>query len=223
MEFLRSVREAALPTLVVDAADGDQWRREARRRWGPLAGGGQERDWRLFVETRLSSPPPVSPLDFLQEYYCADVWRLLVSCILMSRVSSWDTKHRCISNFFAAYPTPSDFASETDESNIQTAIHSLGLFHDRLKSLVALTDHFLRGAQDPDDAARRLDAFDLATDRDSPHKIHGLGPFGHDSYLVFCKDQGATIRLSPGGKPIEPFVAWRRRSSGERAQPPTDA
>ena len=36
------------------------------------------RDWRVFVESRLSQPPPVSPLDFLQEYYAADSWRLLV-------------------------------------------------------------------------------------------------------------------------------------------------
>ena len=63
------------------------------RRWGALAGAGKEdRDWKLFVESRLSTPPPVSPIDFLQEYYAADSWRLLVSCILMSRVSSWKTK-----------------------------------------------------------------------------------------------------------------------------------
>lgn len=75
-------------------ADADDWRREAVRRWGALAGAGSPtRDWKLFVESRLSTPPPVSPVDFLQEYYAADTWRLLVSCILMSRVSSWNTKH----------------------------------------------------------------------------------------------------------------------------------
>ena len=42
------------------------------RRWGALAGAGKEdRDWKLFVESRLSTPPPVSPIDFLQEYYVA--------------------------------------------------------------------------------------------------------------------------------------------------------
>ena len=57
----------------------------------------------------MSTPPPPSPLDLLQEYYAADQWQLLCCCVLMSRCSSWDTKHRCISGFFAAYPTPSAF------------------------------------------------------------------------------------------------------------------
>jgi hypothetical protein len=35
-----------------------------------------------------------------QEYYAHDVWQLLVCCVLMSRVSSWDTKHRVIAAFF---------------------------------------------------------------------------------------------------------------------------
>ena len=213
--YLKEVREAQL-ALSVDAADADEddWRREAVRRWGPLAGGGGDRDWKVFVESRLSTPPPVSPVDFLQEYYAADTWRLLVSCILMSRVSSWNTKHTCISEFFALYPTPSAFSSETDYRRIQTAIHSLGLFDDRLKSLCSLTDTFLYGAAlEPKKGAKspRADEFRVDLDRKSPHKIHGVGPFGHDSFLVFCKDEGATITLSKGGDPIAPFVNWRKK------------
>lgn len=206
MESLKAVRAAVLSVAPCETPDA--WRAEAVRRWGPAAGAGKaDRDWKTFVEARLSSPPPVSPLEFLQEFYAADVWRLLVACILMSRVSSADTKHRCISDFFAQYPTPSAFAKETEWSNVKKAIHSLGLFDDRLKSLVALTDHFLQGAEVD---GERLDTFDVDTDRTSPHKIHGIGPFGRDSYLVFCKDQGPTIHLSPGGKPIEAFVKWRK-------------
>ena len=44
----------------------------------------------------------------LQEDYCADCYRLIVACLLMSRVSSHDCKTRCINGFFAAFPTPSD-------------------------------------------------------------------------------------------------------------------
>ena len=93
MSYLREVREAQLVLSVPEGGKKDDWRKEAIRRWGALAGAGKEdRDWKLFVESRLSTPPPVSPIDFLQEYYAADSWRLLVSCILMSRVSSWKTK-----------------------------------------------------------------------------------------------------------------------------------
>jgi len=221
MAYLRSVREAQLE-LSVDAADAadDDWRREAVRRWGALAGAGKpDRDWKLFVESRLSTPPPVSPLDFLQEYYAADTWRLLVSCILMSRVSSWNTKHTCISNFFAKYPNPTAFVEETDYSRIQAEIHSLGLFDDRLRSLIALSDAFLHGAPlEPKKKARspRADEFLVELDRKSPHKIHGVGPFGHDSWLCFCKDKGATMSLSKGGDPIAPFVNWRKKEARKK-------
>ena len=227
MRYLKACREAQLELSVDHEADGDGWRAEARRRWGALAGAGDAsaRDWKVFVTTRLATPPPVSPLDFLQEYYCADSWRLLAACILMSRVSSWDTKHTCISAFFQLYPTPTAFAQETDWKTTKAAIHSLGLFDDRLKSLAALTDHFLQGAplpagegeallkaEDGTPQPRRADAFDLSLDRKSPHKIHGVGPFGIDSWRVFCKDEGATIKLNKASKDIlEPFVRWRRR------------
>ena len=145
----------------------------------------------------------------------ADSWRLLVSCILMSRVSSWKTKHECISAFFEKYPTPTAFAEESDSANVLTAIKSLGLFDDRLRSLVALTDTFLRGAplEPSKKKSPRADEFKVETDRKSVHKVHGVGPFGVESWLVFCKDQGATIKLSKGGEPLAPFVAWRKRAA----------
>ena len=113
--FLRAARAALL--RFATSADGEApttdaaWREEALRRWGDLVGGGggETRDWEIYVTSRLSTPPPPSPLDLLQEYYAADQWQLLCCCVLMSRCSSWDTKHRCISGFFAAYPTPSAF------------------------------------------------------------------------------------------------------------------
>ena len=113
--FLRAARAALL--RFATSADGEApttdaaWREEALRRWGDLVGGGggETRDWEVYVTSRLSTPPPPSPLDLLQEYYAADQWQLLCCCVLMSRCSSWDTKHRCISGFFAAYPTPSAF------------------------------------------------------------------------------------------------------------------
>ena len=216
MSYLREVREAQLVLSVPEGGDGNDWRKEAVRRWGALAGAGKEdRDWKLFVESRLSTPPPVSPIDFLQEYYAADSWRLLVSCILMSRVSSWKTKHECISAFFEKYPTPTAFAEESDSANVLTAIKSLGLFDDRLRSLVALTDTFLRGAplEPSKKKSPRADEFKVETDRKSVHKVHGVGPFGVESWLVFCKDQGATIKLSKGGEPLAPFVAWRKRAA----------
>ena len=54
-------------------------------------------------------------------------------------VSSWNTKHRCISAFFERYPTPSAFLDEEDMNNVKPLIKSLGLFDDRIRSLAAIT------------------------------------------------------------------------------------
>ena len=48
--------------------------------------------------------------------------------------------------------------------------------------------------------------------------MRGVGPFGYESYLVFCKDQGATIKLSQGGQPIAPFVTWRRKHEDDQSK-----
>ncbi|CAM9427683.1 unnamed protein product [Ectocarpus fasciculatus] len=207
MKHMEQVRLAMLPTAIADesTADPNEWREEAVRRWGVAAGATPRDDWKKYVQSRLSTPPPVSPLDFLQEYYAADTWRLLVACILMSRVSSWETKHNCISAFFALYPTPTAFLQETGWSRVKNEINSLGLFDDRLKSLISLTTRFIEA-----------DEFEVDPDPKSEHKIRGVGAFGHESYLVFCRDAGATICLSAGGKPIAPFVAWRKRMATTR-------
>ena len=101
MTFLRDAREAMARFLTSDDGDApvseDGWREEAIRRWGALAGGGVkavDRDWEAYVTTRMPTCPPTSPAPLLQEFYCHDMWQLLCVCVLMSRVSSWDTKVR---------------------------------------------------------------------------------------------------------------------------------
>jgi len=57
------------------------WRTEAVRRWGaavpPALPPGAT--WETFVASRLTTPPPPSPLDLMQEYY---------ACVLSERLFS---------------------------------------------------------------------------------------------------------------------------------------
>ena len=207
--FLKAAREALLQ--FVSSSDGqapdtsDGWHAEAVKRWG--AHCGKDRDWESFVSSRLSKPPPPSPHDLLQEYYAADMWQLLCCCVLMSRVSSWATKHRCISAFFSAFPTPSDFLESVVErgehSALKGMINSLGLFDDRLKGLVAITEAFLLG----DDEFM----VDL-----KEHKIKGIGEFGYHSWLIFCRDAGASLKANDAA--LSSFCAWRKKSAAAEAK-----
>lgn len=87
MAFLRESRAALLQFVTSEhgeaPADEAGWKAEAVRRWGELAGaavpkGAQPRTWEVYVRSRLSTPPPPSPHDLLQEYYGAS--RPLLTC-----------------------------------------------------------------------------------------------------------------------------------------------
>ena len=113
--WLAESREAMISRRV-EPEDAGGWRAEAVRRWGEGVAAAEAGTgavcWETFVRTRLSRPPPPSPHALLQEFYAHDPWRLLSCCVLMSRVSSWETKHFCIAEFFKAFPTPSDFSPQ---------------------------------------------------------------------------------------------------------------
>ena len=106
-QWLEESRKALLQVRVESsggASSNGKWRKEAERRWGHGVVAAEAATsnlcWKTYVTSRLSKPPPPSPLELVQEFYAHDPWRLLVCCILMSRVSSWETKHNAISSFF---------------------------------------------------------------------------------------------------------------------------
>ena len=138
---------AALLALGGEAAGGGcEWRAEAVRRWGKevarAARDDDGFDWEAYVRSRMSRPPPPSPQGLLQEFYAFDQWQLLIACVLMSRVSSWNTKHSAIAAFFERWPTPSD-AIVASSADLFEVMAPLGLFENRVKSVVAVTERFL--------------------------------------------------------------------------------
>lgn len=189
-------------TQAVDVKEGikDPSLLEAVRRWGDGVLSCQTDDWQTYLVSRISVPPPaLSPYLLLQERFSDDVWRLLAACILMSRVSSAETKERCIAAFFAHCPTPTA-AVKSSPTEVEPLIKSLGLFYERFKSIVGMSAVFLG-----------LPVFDVSTDRKSPFKIPGIGTFGYDSYLLFCCDED----IVPDDRNLKAFAAWRKKLRGE--------
>ena len=91
----------------------EDYRNQAVELWGKSCCPPPSCSWKTFVESRLPTPSPdlPSPLCLMQELYTHDGWTFLCSCVLMTRVSSHDTKDRCIKGFFDLCPKPSDFAN----------------------------------------------------------------------------------------------------------------
>jgi methyl-CpG-binding domain protein 4 len=127
----------------------------------------------------------------------ADTWKLLISCVLMSRVSSTETKTRCIGGFFQAYPTPSD-AIMANPSDVLPIISGLGLFETRWRAVVAITQRFLE-----------MPEFRVGLDKE--HKVYGLGEFGIDSYLIFTQ-YPAGCDMTPADKNLRAYCGWLKSS-----------
>jgi len=178
----------------------DAWRGEAERRWGDKIPTSMD-SWEDYVKSRIATPPPPSSLDLLQEYYAHDMWQLLVCCTLMSRVSSWKTKHNTISAFFAAYPTPSSVL-DAEPNDVLKIIHPLGLFPTRMKSLVSVTQRFLE-----------MPKFDVGLSKDL--KIYGIGEFGFQSFLLFCRGD---ISIKPKDRALSSFAHWQCKYKKEMAE-----
>ena len=207
-DWLRQSRELMHQHCFEDATGAPQseqeWRQEAERRWGSgVASTSQDVDWKNYVLSRMSHPPIPSPMSLLQEFYAHDPWRLLVCCVLMSRVGSTNTKHTCTSNFFEKYPTPTAFI-EAKYEECQEILYPLGLFPNRLKSLIALSNKFLSD-----------EAFEVGLE--GKNKIFGIGQFGLESYLIFCK--GMTD-IKPKDCTLRSFCSWQQKQAANGDQEP---
>jgi methyl-CpG-binding domain protein 4 len=193
--------EAAEQEAAAPAGTPAYFRAQAVQRWGhrvPAAGAVPPGwDWEAYLLSRLATPPPPAPPDvvLLQERFCGCCWRLLVSCTLMSRVSSAAVKDAALGAFFAAYPTPSA-ALEADPAAVHAILQPLGLFPNRMRSVVEVSRAFLA-----------MPRFDVGLK--PPLKIYGIGEFGLDSFHIFCRDRGAT--LAPADRNLAAYCRWRAK------------
>ena len=103
-------------------------------------------------------------------------------------------------------------------STLRPLVHSLGLFDDRLKALVSITQVWDRAPTltypHLPSPTRTLptQAFLLGPDCFSvdlaEHKIHGVGKFGWQSWLIFCRDMGGTLKKVDDATPnLTPALA----------------
>ena len=200
MDVARRLVEEARERLRKERTDskapkGDKagWRAEAIRRWGSRAGECDTDDWEGYVASREATPAPTSPEPLLQEHYAEDGWKLLVCCNLMSRVSSHETKTRCIEGFFELCPSPTALL-EADAAEVESVIASLGLFDGRWRCLVESSERWLD-----------MPIFDVGMDKHT-NKIYGAGQFTVDSYHIFAKDDRT---VKPTDAALQSYVRWR--------------
>lgn len=186
-----------------------EWRREAVRRWGEaVPPEPQIRAWASYVLSRLPTPPPPSPLDLMQERYAYDPWRLLVTCVLMARISSERVKTETIAAFFARFPSPSLMLLATAagglaapaQQELAAILRPLGLVDNRTRTLTELSRAFLQ-----------MPAFDCGHQQ-AVNKIWGCGAFAVDSYLIFCRGRRL---LQTADASCQQYLEWWQQQPAE--------
>ena len=197
LDVLQQLAAAQTIALGKWGSKATDWKQFAIDKWGPLVARAKVSDWQEYVSSRCPVVPIARGSDMLQERFCGDVWQLLVSCLLMTRVSSQETKDRALAGFFDAFPSPSAFKVSQDEEVFEI-IKSLGLFDTRIRGLRDVTHRFLS-----------MPRFIIGMDKDI--KPYGCGPFVYESYLIFCCGHGCSIQASD--KNLRGYCAWLRRMS----------
>ena len=135
----------------------------------------------------------------MQELYTHDGWAFLCSCVLMTRVSSHDTKDRCIKGFFELCPSPSDFEKLSVEK-LKETINSLGFQFERMKGLSEVTNAWL---------TRPEFTLDVVAVEKGGNKIAQCGAFAVDSFFTIFRgdvDHQVVCKI----KDIERFQKWHR-------------
>lgn len=157
--------------------------------------------WEAYVKSRLPAVLPMSPLGIMQERYAYDMWRLLVACTLMTRISSERVKEGVIGSFFSRFPGPSRFLSggADDSQCLQEILRPLGLVENRVKTIAAISTCFLE-----------MPVFDCGHQK-GVNKIAGCGPFAVDSLLIFCRGR---ILPQTSDDACMRYLEWRRSAPG---------
>lgn len=184
-----------------------------------------------FLSTLPFPPLDLERFGLMQERLCHDPFRLLLATIFLNKTPG----QRAMPIFFKMmerYPTPEKLA-EAEQADITEIIRELGFQNQRARKCIAMAQ---RWVQDPPVKGRRwrkpdypkkgdgknIKADEIVDDEDERvaweiSHLPGLGPYSHDSWRMFCRDElrglaskynGEDAVVVPDGQPFEP--EWKR-------------
>lgn len=180
-----------------------------------------------FLSTLPFPPLDLERFGLMQERLCHNPFRLLLATIFLNKTPG----QRAMPIFFKMmerYPTPERLA-EAEQADITEIIRELGFQNQRARKCIAMAQ---RWVQDPPIKGRRWRKPDYPTKGDGKNvkadeiiddeddrvaweisHLPGLGPYSHDSWRMFCRDElrGLATKYNGEGAESEPFEPeWKR-------------
>ncbi len=131
------------------------------------------------MNSRLWEPPLLNSWEkpLIQEAYWPDRWKMLVCCQMLN-LTSYKQVLPIIDGFFQRWPTASA-AADADENEMKNYIKTLGRYNRRAKSIIRMSDQFLKGFKN----ARQL---------------HGCGKYADDSDKIFYLGDWQSVSPTDG-------------------------
>ncbi|KAK5943548.1 hypothetical protein PMZ80_004556 [Knufia obscura] len=183
-----------------------------------------------FLSTLPFPPLHLERFGLMQERLCHDPFRLLLATIFLNKTPG----SRAMPIFFKLmekYPTP-EALSKAEQSDVTDIIRELGFQNQRARKCIAMAKGWV---EDPPIKGRRrrkpdypkkgngkdIKADEVVDDADERvgweiSHLPGLGPYSHDSWRMFCRDELRSLASAYNGEDAEaegdlPFEPeWKR-------------
>lgn len=135
------------------------------------------------------------PNSLIQEMLWQDPWQVLVACLLLNRTSGVQVR-TVIFDLFAQWPTPS-LLSQADD-RLEKLIQPLGIYKRRAVTL------------------RQFSRDYLTLPWEDPCELRGVGRYGHDAWLVFCKGEWKEVVQDAAlDKELRKYIEYLQETQGE--------
>lgn len=136
-----------------------------------------------------------SPLGLIEEMFCHDPWRLLLSTILLNRTSRVQLDV-VLHTFLSKWPTPQSVVDANWE-DISSIIAPLGIRHRRAKGLIRFSCDFLSHAAEK--------SFSLT--RGQVLSLYYCGDYACDAYQIFIQGD---INVLPTDHALQDYIEYQR-------------
>lgn len=139
-------------------------------------------------------PHEINPLDLLELKYIPDVWKVLVSCILLNKTRRSQVD-LMIDELFARWPTAYHM-SLASQADLTKMLGPLGLHNQRSRTLLKMSERFLELPEHPS--------------YEQVARLTGVGRYAMEAYrILFLGD----ARFEPSDRVLKAYL----RAKGEAA------
>lgn len=151
---------------------------------------------------RQQSSPPLkplkdrrSPLGLIEELFCNDPWRLLLSTILLNRTSRVQLD-AVLHTFLSKWPTPQSVVDSNWEE-ISSVIAPLGIRHRRAKGLIRFSRDFLC----------HVAGTGCSLTRGQVLSLYYCGDYACDAYQIFIQ---GNINVLATDHALQDYIEYQR-------------